>query len=266
MLPTPALAALASLAIAASASASIFVDFDSPSDLDDFVQRGSTVTPPTVTDYSWTGTTGVGSPDGAVTSGNAGSTSDQNLFYNAASFDPADGPLTISVFFEASAATASGVSRTFIGFANNNGINLSTENGKIGVRVFKNATADFTLQLVNNLSTTTLGSSFALTDGNWYRITATVTQTTPGNYTLEGELLDFGPDGTTLNNAFARSGSADVANGNLQTDTTWVVGLLNQDNNGGATAFDNLSAQVVPEPASLALLAAGCACLMHRRG
>lgn len=252
------LAALLSLGLIAAATptapASIFVDFDAASDLNDFVESGGAA----LTTYSYDGTTGVGSPDGAVTSPNSGSTSEPGLFYNAQTFDPADGPLRLSVFFQANAATASGASRNFLGFANNDGINLSTDNGKIGVRVFKNTNANFSFQLLNDVSGTSLGSSFNLVDGHWYRMQTTITaQATAGEYLLEGELRPYGADGLTLDPSFIRSGSLTVTNSLLKNDPTWTIGLLNQDNNGGATAFDNLSAAVVPEPAAALLTVIG---------
>lgn len=256
----PALAALCGFGLIAcastAASASIVVDFDSASDLNDFVESGGSA----VATYAWTNATVVGSPDGAVTSPNDGDTGEPGLFYDAATLDPNDGPLTVSAYFQASAATAGGNSRTFVGFANNNGINLSTDNGKIGVRVFKDVDPNdaegnnFFFQLQNNQTATSFGADFALQDGHWYRLETTVTAlSTAGNYLLEGELLHYGSDGLTLDPSFSRSGSLNVSNGNLQPDTTWAVSLLNQDNNGGATAFDNLNAFVVPEPATLVL-------------
>lgn len=235
------------------------IDFDSSADLDGFSER---IGGPTGQQYTWTDSVGVGSPLGAVAVGNVGSDMNaENLFYTAETFNPADGPLTVSVYFLADDTTTTAISRNFVGFANNAGTNLATGTGKLGVRVFKNGSLTWIFQLQNGTSTTTVGNSFSLTADHWYRMSLTVTATGGTNqYSLAGQLDDCGTDGTSL--LLIRSDSGVFTNNELGLDATWNVGLLGQRAGGGAAAFDNL---VVPEPACITLIALGGAMMIVRR-
>lgn len=265
LLPWKALAGASVLASLAQTGHAVTIFFDSAADLTgNFVERGN-ISPPTV--YQWTNATGVGTPPGAVISSNTGSSfNEQNLFYAVEAFNPVQGGdlLETSVYFQAMASTSTATVRNFAGFGASTSTNLATAESKLGVRVFRSGTTDFVFQLQNGTATQNLGASFNLTDGNWYKMTFQVSRTGATTFSLFGELQDYGADGLTLNPAFSRSGMwLDVTNTNM--GTSWRSGLLNQVNNGGASAFDNFAVVTVPEPVpALPMLAAGMALLLHR--
>lgn len=251
------------LVISAQRASAAFVDFDAVADMSAFTET----TRVSGAQYSQSSANGVGGAPGLLTQGNTGdNTNADNLFYTAQTYDYSDGVLTASIYFRAASASGNGNSRNFIGFAKDSAVNLATGTDKLGVRVFKSASSsDWTFQLLNGTSTTNVGAVFALTGGNWYQVTTTITKTANANeFIVAGDLRDYGATGTTLNGSFSRTGSATITHSTMTADHTWSLGLLGQLNNGGAEAFDNLSI-TVPEPGSLMALGAGAMILLRRK-
>jgi hypothetical protein len=248
-------------ACAATVAPAATVDFDNSTDMNSFSKRTSGGV---VGDYTWSSASGVGGAPGVVSVDIVSSSQDaENLFHVDQTYHADVEPVMVSVFFLAEAATSTAVSRNFVGVATGTGTNLATSANKLGVRVLKNGTTDWSFQLQNGTSTVNVGSTFSLTDNHWYRMSFTITATgTANTYALTGDLTDFGIDGLAAPTS-VRNGSDTFVNSHLGTAPSWVMGLLGQRSGGGARAFDNLT--IVPEPTTVGLLAIGSLVILRRR-
>lgn len=250
--------------LCAPAASGAMITFDSSADLGNFVENGGGA--PSI--YSWTNADGVGTPAGAITHSN-GSNADnsRSLLYTGETYAIADGPLTVSVMLKLDAGSnegsASNFSRNFVGFASSTNVNLATQDGKLGVRLFKPANSlNWVFHLQSGTSTFEVGKS-PLEDDHWYEMIVTITQTAANKFNIAGKLLDHGTDGQAADPQVLYDGSQEFTNATMAAASQWYAGLLGQLHFGGATHFDNLS--IVPEPTSALGLAMAGMLLIRRR-
>jgi hypothetical protein len=220
----------------ADETAPVAFDFSPASQLADLSPQGTT-------HYSVRTAPGVGSAPGVLQSDNSGA-QDAALFYTKERFDLKRGGVSTAVFFKADGRNGRGVARIFLGAADKPTVNLASGTGKIGVRLFKadapkTPATPWLFQFSNGWGTRDLGEPFALEDGHWYQIRLTLgTDATGKQIAFEAALQEFDADGKTPG-TLKRERS-----GNSKALTTYdlgqmLIGLLGQNNNGGATAFDD---------------------------
>ncbi len=251
---TTAMAIAAALAVGAVLLATpahaAMIDFDMAGDLDYFTKVGSGGT------YTWSNGTGVGGVNGRVdTSG----TQDQSktLFYDT-SFDiTGGGTLETSVLFKAEVGVNNGhYSRIVLGVEDEQIQQASSY--EIQVRLFKDHSGStFQPQIRASSWSGPIGDSFALITDDWYRLSLSITQTaTTDIFDVEAAVEHWGSDGLTLQSTKGSAGKQ-ITNADLYGDASLWVGMLIQNDGGGAKAIDNFQASIVPEPSTLTLLAFG---------
>lgn len=192
---------------------------------------------------------GIGADAGLIAVLNDGS-KDDGLFLVQQTVNLRRQEVTLSLYFRADGTNGKGTSRIFVGFADSPQTNLAKGDAKIGVRLFKPASpADpqsaWVPQLVNGVATRDLGPRFALADGQWYRLTATMGLTDEGRairYTAEVQQVNANGGETEGTSQGANGVTRDLGSYNLRQ---MHVAIFAQNNNGGATAIDNLSIEIV---------------------
>jgi hypothetical protein len=142
----------------------------------------------------------------------------------------------------------------------------------VSVRLYQNSRLEFQTKSVGAGTTNAdfVGAGADLTLNNWYRVSLTVQETSPTNFSATVRLDDFGASGTALvSNLFTGTRTAtvtgfEVSNGNtLGADMRGIAAMRQVD---GAANFDNFTVTAVPEPvAPLAVAACAAAGLFVRR-
>jgi hypothetical protein len=273
------LAGLLTVVAALSASAQTYVSYDfSASDqftLDHFVLRNANSKGGTLGTATWS-SSGVGS-DGAAGRVNFAVTAVQEFsYYYTTAIAPGDG-LVVSYDFLANAYTAGGLSRTGMGLSV---IDPTIGTASVDLNLVQSTTAPQArlLKLAANTSATfeargadnpVSDLDVTLTAGTWYTFTTTfIPNAELGIYHISSQLIDM----TTGLAIATASGDTKVSvSGAYFSDGTALpvyVGILGQGEYGGAAAIDNfsISAAVVPEPSTYALLAgAGVLALAYCR-
>lgn len=231
-----------SMLLAANAGASVFVDFDSATDLNLFTING---TPPDPA-VAFSATAGVGGGGGLDTSG------DTRVYgYNGASYDIASiSSLTIQL--DAQKGSTNGI---------HNRIGLLTDLG--GGFGDPNFYVHYNEDDFNIIGASTSTSDTGIDDtvipvGNWTRIVLEISGDST-SWTINADLFDLGADGTSTPTIVSSLSGTETG---IASDTSVYAGFKV---NGGASALDNF-ATTIPEP-SIALLAgfALSALLVRRR-
>ena len=213
---------------------------------------------------------------------------DVTAVYNVRSFNPADGPIRLQEYVKILPQYATANRLLQLGLLDDTSLGRQLNGGApatadyISARVFPTAasgatTGAFTWQVqsgqatgAGNTATTNLTQSpdFQLILGDWYLLTVDITRTgTANTFSVGGSIQDFGIDGLTpgATNTFAPANiSANTTD--IYNDTTTFAGFRGHAGTGGADLYDNFSVtQVVPEPASLMVLAGAAMIGLIRR-
>jgi len=111
---------------------------------------------------------------------------------------------------------------------------------------------------------TTLTPNVTLTPGDWYKLSGTFENLGGGKFQVSGLLQDYGPAGLSSPVTVFTFPAQAFTNTEVTSDSTlWAA--FRSFHNDGANALDNLSAQAVPEPRTLALWLTGLAALAAGR-
>jgi hypothetical protein len=269
------------------------VDFNTPGDLSGkFTINNQTGA--AGTGFSQMSSGGVGNSGGVDVTAGPSNTLDATAIYNVRSFNPADGPITISQFVKVLPAPyANGDRLLHLGLIDDLAANHQLNGGAPAVADFISArmsptaatvagatTGPFAFQVQVAQSTAgaatatdnnTQGAPVNLILGDWYQFSIDITKTgTPNVFSVGGRLQDFGADGLTPgtvftfpaeNNILTNARSTDIYN-----DTTVYGAFRGHAAGGGADMYDNFSiTQAVPEPASFGIFGLAALAMGARR-
>jgi hypothetical protein len=213
--------------------------------------------------------------------------------YKTRSFNPADGPITISEFVKLlPAPTTSGDRLLHLGLIDDIAPDRRLNGGGSAMADFISArmsptaaaaagatTGPYAFQVQVGQSTggvatatdnNTQGTPVNLTLGDWYQFSVNITKTaTPNVFSVSGRLQDFGTDGLTPGTVFTFPAELNVTTNNRSTeiynDTTVYGAFRSHSAGGGADTLDNFSITQVPEPASIGLLGLAALALPRRK-
>lgn len=263
---------LIALSTAAWCSA-VLVDFDSESDFSstfNVIQEGAAGT----TTYS--SEAGVGGTAGRINTTGITTASGEGI-YTKNQVDPDDGTFSASFYFLAAAYIDADISRIALGLSPDSA-NLRASS-EVQARLMKNGDTSATFEIRDAGNGTVSGNTFTevtttgvtLADNHWYKFSATFSTYGSSSMEVTASLIDFGTDGLTQGLTIAtahgaRSDPTDFGNTGLKVPLN--IGILAQNDGGGAVAIDNIDipAAAVPEPATLALFAvSGSLVLLVRR-
>lgn len=218
---------------------------------------------------SWDAAAGVKDQAGNTALGggvNLISAGDTSAIYQGQTYDFSTGAShTVSVdFFHA--VTNSGPTMAQLGFVNGNtrSFNGTAPYSFVSTRIRDGGSNTATIegQRAANGSTATAGttSGFSLADGNWYRISATFTQTntTTGLFSFLTTVSDLGVDGTSTPSLVSSSSGTLAVSSLAGTNSSGLYAgfRTSQGTPFSATKFDNFAVDtaVIPEPASIGLI------------
>jgi len=237
-------------------STNMLIEFDSASDLSsnfDIIEQSAAGT------ISYSNDPGIGGIAGRVNLANITTGSGKGL-YTVGQVDPNDGPFTASYFFLGEAFTTNTATRIALGLSPDQA-NLSG-NTEVQARLLKNGSTDAEFEIRGAQAGDTTTTGITLTDDHWYEFSVTFSTFGTSSYNLVASLVDYGTSGTvmgaTIGNASGtRTAPSDFFSGGNRVPLN--IGILAQNDGGGAVALDNVSvpASAVPEPASIALLLLG---------
>jgi hypothetical protein len=253
-------------AFAATAAHAVVVDFNGPAYPSSGNLNGAN-------SNAWVVT---GSTDSYTLSANGGLNNSQEVrqtltinpeasaFYNTA-FDASLGAITVSTYFRYSnvAVTGSGGTPITLGFAGNTTTSLFTGGGPgdmILARINKPGTNTGQLTIQTRVSgtgsTPATGSlsSFALTNGNWYFLTSTLTRTgTANQFSFTTSISNASSDGT-IGSLIDSIAATTLTSAALYADDSLFAGFRGFASNG-LGAVDNFAISQIPEPSAFAALA-----------
>ena len=181
--------------------------------------------------------------------------------------------LDMSVLVQKSTQGYNGSSQLFLGITSqsNDSFGGSTSPGNSAIGVIVNSFAQIGTRSStgsgNNIGNFTPSGPFNLVNGNWYKITTTLTKPTTGSdWTVSGQFQDWGSSGTSLVSTILTLPSTTVpmasAAFNEATVTNYGEFGIRQPAWSGA---DNFTFTSVPEPSAMALFGAGALALGSRR-
>jgi hypothetical protein len=214
-------------------------------------------------------------------------TLDATAVYNKLSFNPQNGPITVSEFVKVQ-STATGDRLLHLGIIDDTGATHQLNGGGaarsdfISARMSPNSatvgtTTPYAFQAQSGQSdgvaataTTNSASSSAvnLTVGNWYKFTVNFSLGAANTFNVVGAIQDFGIDGATPGALTVfPSQSLTTNTTDMYNDPTVFGAFRSFASTGGADALDNFSIiQTVPEPGSLGVcLLAGLMSVGARR-
>jgi hypothetical protein len=283
-LPACSFLIAASLLVPAAAFAQFSTGFDSATDYTGNFETRSTTAGTTPADYAFGSAAGVNGGGGLTSATIGGGTA----LYTGASYNPASGPLTFSIFFKTLATTggtinnpaamlgASGVVNTTDAFFGG-----STNNVYLAGRVQYTGTGGasdgaYTIQyLGKNTGTTTVtptavGSTLTLADATWFKFTFTLERTaTTNSFNLGFAVDSYGTTGTDApTSVFADSVTVtNAAFSQIYGDTSAFAGF--RAGSAATAGLDNFSVSSIPEPSTYAafvgLFALGLAAIRRQR-
>lgn len=235
----------AAIAIAASPqrAAAVLVDFDSNSDMNDFIQFGNTVRAPNPA---------IGGVAGGVETSLSGTVSDSGLIYTGQSFAPS--PLQTQIFFLTGNNTLSTSSFMRLGFAGHFFTTFSVSPNATYFWVEAKGSSLSLNSKVAGVTTTPLNATTPLLAPNtWYRLSLTLAPAGGADFNGSIEMQDYGPLGTTPGSVLF-TGGALLNNPTAAADPTWYAGFGQP---WLTTRFsDDFSVAAIPESGAALMLAA----------
>lgn len=261
-----AVAGVSGVALLASPALAVFVDFNNAGDLSaNFTIPAGTTTAQTFTEAA----------DGGVGDSRAvrPKDTDGTAIYKNGTFAIGVGETFVSSMLIHKVNFTANTSRMLqLGVADDDaGGVLFTNNNTdfISARVDTSSTNDLFQLAVQHrsggsLSTLAQGPAFALTGGRLYLFTVEIARTGADTFEVSGSLVDYGTDGQTPGSTIASFSSVAVTNASVAGAAELYTGFRS-GYNAGAHRLDNYSAEVVPEPATMALALLGGGLLVRRR-
>ena len=252
------------LAAAANlASAQISLDFSASSQFDLTPTTGNfTASSGTTTQFTYSGTAGVGGGGGISVSTDAGGV---NYNHNTAYALSAGSTYTISTFFKTNAVTGTTANQVAaVGLVGTTAGEFGTgavPSLSMSLRWPGSGTAgSVQLAVANNTgsNTNTLQStSFTAATNTWYKLSVSITKTaTVNTFSVSGSIEDWGADGTSLSSSVRSFSAQTFSNSALYADADLFAGFFARQTGGNPIqmqAVDNFS--VIPEPSSFAAIA-----------
>lgn len=204
---------------------------------------------------TWTTGIGVGGTSGRIDLAGITTASGEGI-YTTNSVDPDDGAITASFYFLASAYTNTDVSRIALGLSPDQ-VNLRASS-EVQVRLIKNGDTNATFEVRDGGNGTVSGNTFTevtttgvtLTDNHWYKLSATFSPYGSGSMEVDTTLVDYGTDGATMGATIATAHAARVAPADFSDAGDRLplhIGILAQDEGGGAVALDDVYVPWVTE-------------------
>lgn len=277
----------AGLLLVSTPAVAAVVDFNTGGDLaNNFFLASSAGTANPSTNYVETNSIGVGSSRAIDTVGISTTTEYITAIYKNQSFpfNSANDAIEVSAFAEKrNDSNFNNQSSTFLR------VGISTGNSSSNDRFTGGSSgSSVALEVYNNLATgsdftdvifrfqnkvngaapvfATLGGGTpvvkTLTNGNWYKLTAVITNLGSGSVQVSGTLEDYGVDGTSSPTLIQTITPSTVTNAFITADSTVYGGFIARQD-GGSDAVDNFA--VVPEPAFAGLALVGVISLLRRR-
>jgi hypothetical protein len=251
----------------------VSVNFNTPGDLANKFNIYQIATPAATSPYSQITSGGAGGGGGVGISSGTGITADSTGIYKNSSFNFASSgtTLTITSLLNVTANTAGGNRLLQLGFVNEN---TSGMNGNAGLAFMSLRlstvgtsgnvyTPNFQIKdAASGTSGPNLTPNVTLTPGEWYQLSGTFQNMGGGAIQISGTLKDFGTDGTTPGATVFTYPAQTLTAVDIASDSS-VWPAFRAFKNDGATALDSFTAtSSVPEPGTLALMAAGVSGLL----
>jgi hypothetical protein len=259
---TTLLGVLALLAMATFAGAAV-IDFDVAGDLDDFTEAEATGGD----QFAHSTAAGADGAAGRADTDMPGGGDNEVLFYTGESFDfTGQSTLSISTAFLFDGDSPVDGTRFGVGFVDNTSgtgfYDLDTAVVHVRMELEDADTVFFRSQQFygdgENFENGPNGDSIDLTAGNWYELSVDFTPDASDVFSFDADFVDVA-SGTSLGTF---SGSFSNANSALAGDSE-VYGGIRVDSPAKIGAIDNV--EIVPEPATMGLLAIGGLAILKRR-
>lgn len=260
---TPLLGVCLALLTTSSALATVIGDFNNSNALDSFNNEGN---------LEIRATEGIGGTGGLYSSDSTLSAA-RGLAYTETSYDMSamNVPYSVSVFFRSD--RDQWTSNTFAS-DRTAGIGIGSEPGADDLRNRSGVTIGVSLggnsSGFNNgiaaLAGAADGSGYegsfsgaVLTDGNWYKLAATFTQTSVSTWDISATVTDFGADGLTMGaTVITLNDTIDGGSDDLSLDAdSYVVLVYGENDRMGVDGYDDLAFTQIPEPSVLSLFGLG---------